>query len=71
MQLEAAVAETVGMILKAFPLSVQLAKRCIDVGMESDLRTGQAYELLAIDRCLADGEWRNGVTAFASRQRGG
>jgi enoyl-CoA hydratase/carnithine racemase len=68
-QLEAAVAETVGMILKAFPLSVQLAKRCIDVGMESDLRTGQAYELMAIDRCLADTEWRNGVTAFAARER--
>jgi enoyl-CoA hydratase/carnithine racemase len=68
-QLEAAVAETVGMILKAFPLSVQLAKRCIDVGMESDLRTGMAYELLAIDRCLADGEWRQGVTAFAASHK--
>jgi enoyl-CoA hydratase len=62
--LEEAVQETVAMILKAFPLSVQLAKRCIDVGMESDLRTGMAYELLAIDRCLADGEWRRGVEAF-------
>jgi enoyl-CoA hydratase len=68
-ELEAAVQETVGMILKAFPLSVQLAKRCIDVGMESDLRTGQAYELLAIDRCLADGEWRQGVEAFAASHR--
>lgn len=67
--LEAAVAETVGMILKAFPLSAQLAKRCIDVGMESDLRTGQAYELLAIDRCLADGEWRKGVEAFAATHK--
>jgi len=63
-QLEDAVQDYVTMILKAFPLSVQLAKRCIDVGMESDLRTGQAYELLAIDRCLADTEWRAGVSAF-------
>ncbi|MFP1645992.1 enoyl-CoA hydratase/isomerase family protein [Pontitalea aquivivens] len=63
-QLEDAVQEYVTMILKAFPLSVQLAKRCIDVGMESDLRTGQAYELLAIDRCLADNEWRAGISAF-------
>lgn len=68
-QLEAAVEETVGMILKAFPLSVQLAKRCIDVGTESDLRTGMAYELLAIDRCLADGEWRRGITAFAASHK--
>ena len=68
-ELEAAVQETVGMILKAFPLSVQLAKRCIDVGMESDLRTGMAYELLAIDRCLADNEWRKGVQAFAANHK--
>lgn len=67
--LEEAVQETVRMILKAFPLSVQLAKRCIDVGMESDLRTGMAYELLAIDRCLADGEWRKGVEAFAAHHK--
>ncbi len=66
-RLEEAVAETVGLVLKAFPLSVQLAKRCIDVGTESDLRTGQAYELLAIDRCLADQEWRSGVQAFAAK----
>jgi enoyl-CoA hydratase/carnithine racemase len=66
-RLEETVAETVGLVLKAFPLSVQLAKRCIDVGMESDLRTGQAYELLAIDRCLADQEWRSGVQAFAAK----
>lgn len=68
-ELEAAVQETVGMILKAFPLSLQLAKRCIDVGMESDLRTGMAYELLAIDRCMADDEWRKGVEAFAARHK--
>jgi enoyl-CoA hydratase len=68
-QLEEVVNEYVSMVLKAFPLSVQLAKRCIDVGMESDLRTGQAYELLAIDRCLADTEWRAGVQSFASSHK--
>ena len=67
--LEAAVAETVAMILKAFPLSVRLAKRCIDVGTESDLRTGMEYEMLAIDRCLADQEWKQGVAAFAARHK--
>lgn len=67
--LEDAVATTVGMILKAFPLSVRLAKRCIDIGTESDLRTGMDYEMLAIDRCLADQEWRRGITAFAERNK--
>jgi enoyl-CoA hydratase/carnithine racemase len=69
--LDAAVQETVGMILKAFPLSVRLAKRCIDVGTESDLRTGMDYEMLAIDRCLADSEWKAGVQAFAARHKAG
>jgi len=68
-ELEAAVATTVGMILKAFPLSVRLAKRCIDVGTESDLRTGMDYEMLAIDRGLADQEWKRGVEAFATRHK--
>ena len=68
-QLDRLVEEYVAQILKAFPLSVQLAKRCIDVGMESDLRTGQAYELLAIDRCLADTEWRDGVSAFKTSHK--
>lgn len=70
-QLEAAVAETVGLVLKAFPLSVQLAKRCIDVGTESDLRTGMDYEMMAIDRCLADGEWKRGVQAFVAKHGSG
>jgi enoyl-CoA hydratase len=69
--LDAAVQEIAGAILKAPPLSVQLAKRCIDVGMESDLRTGQAFELMAIDRCLADTEWRRGVEAFAAGRKPG
>ncbi len=68
-QLEAKVAETVGMILKAYPLSVQLAKRCVDVGMESDLRTGMDFEMMAIDRCLADEEWKKGVQAFSAQRK--
>jgi enoyl-CoA hydratase/carnithine racemase len=69
--LEGAVQDTVGMILKAFPLSVRLAKRCIDIGTESDLRTGMDYEMLAIDRCLADQEWKAGVQAFTARHKSG
>lgn len=63
-QLENVVSETVQQILASFPLSVSLMKRCIDWGAESDLRTGMAYERLAIDRLLATGEWRQGVDNF-------
>ena len=69
--LEEAVAATVGMVLKAVPLSVQRAKRCIDIGTECDLRTGMDYEMLAIERCLADQEWKRGVAAFAERHKSG
>ena len=66
-KLDGVVAETAGMIIKAFPLSVQLAKRCVDVGMESDLRTGMDFEMMAIDRCLADDEWKRGIQEFSAR----
>lgn len=65
-ELEGLVAETVQQILGSFPLSVSLMKKCIDWGAESDLRTGMAYERLAIDRLLATGEWRQGVDNFIS-----
>lgn len=65
-ELEGLVAETVQQIIASFPLSVSLMKKCIDWGAESDLRTGMAYERLAIDRLLATGEWRQGVDNFIS-----
>jgi enoyl-CoA hydratase/carnithine racemase len=63
-ELEGIVTETVQQIIASFPLSVSLMKKCIDWGAESDLRTGMAYERLAIDRLLATGEWRQGVDNF-------
>jgi enoyl-CoA hydratase/carnithine racemase len=69
-ELEGVVAETVQQIVASFPLSVSLMKRCIDWGAESDLRTGMAYERLAIDRLLATGEWRQGVDDFMTEMAG-
>ena len=69
-ELEGVVAETVKQIVASFPLSVSLMKRCIDWGAESDLRTGMAYERLAIDRLLATDEWRQGVDDFMTEMAG-
>jgi enoyl-CoA hydratase len=66
--LEAAVQQVVTEIKSAFPLSVHLMKRCIDWGNESDLRTGMAYEKMAIDRLLATGDWRQGVDNFIAER---
>lgn len=67
-QLEATVTTYVNEIKAAFPLSVHLMKRCIDWGNESDLRTGMAYERMAIDRLLATGDWRQGVDDFIAER---
>jgi enoyl-CoA hydratase/carnithine racemase len=66
-ELEAAVAQLVASIKDNFPLSIELMKKCIDWGTESDLRTGMAYERMAIDRLLATGEWRKGIDNFADK----
>lgn len=68
--LEAAVIELVNSIKGNFPLSVELMKKCIDWGAESDLRTGMAYERMAIDRLLATGEWRKGIENFSDKLSG-
>lgn len=66
-ELEGAVKELVDSIRRNFPLSIELMKKCIDWGSESDLRTGMAYERMAIDRLLATGEWRKGIDDFADK----
>lgn len=69
-QLDATVAGIADSIRKNFPLSIQLMKKCVNVGMEADVRTGMAYERLAIDRCLAGSEWREGVAQFMAQRKG-
>ncbi len=67
-ELETTVQQCVAEVKAAFPLSVHLMKRCIDWGVQSDLRTGMAYERMAIDRLLATGDWRQGVDNFLSER---
>lgn len=67
-KLEETVQGVVADIKAAFPLSVHLMKRCLDWGIESDLRTGMAFERMAIDRQLASGDWRKGVDNFIAER---
>jgi enoyl-CoA hydratase len=57
-------------IAKAPPLAMRLAKRCIDRGMETDLKSGIDIEIAAIEESLAQKEWSAGVQAFATRKSG-
>ncbi|MBB4684104.1 enoyl-CoA hydratase/isomerase family protein [Amycolatopsis jiangsuensis] len=65
--LEALAADTVSAIAAAPPLSLGLTKQSVDLGEEVALTTGIRIELAAIERNLAEGEWRRGVEEFGDR----
>jgi enoyl-CoA hydratase len=56
-------------IAQAPPLAMRLAKRSIDLGMETNLERGVAIEALAVERCLADTEWKTGVANFVAGKK--
>src|SRR3954469_9471409 len=51
-------------IANAPPLAMRLAKRSIDLGMDTNFERGVGIEVMAVERCLADNEWRAGVANF-------
>ncbi len=55
--LHAAAREIAESIVKAPPLAVQLAKRCIDRGVELDPAGARQAEIEAIEEQLASGQW--------------
>ncbi|MGW7517862.1 enoyl-CoA hydratase/isomerase family protein [Streptomyces sp. NPDC054796] len=60
-------AEIAERIAEAPPLAISLTKRAVDLGGETDLDRGIRIEMSAIEQCLADGGWRDGVDRFARR----
>jgi enoyl-CoA hydratase len=63
-RLEAALAEMTASIVKAPPLAMRLAKRCMDRGVELGPRGALAEELLAIEENLTRSDWRSGIGGF-------
>jgi enoyl-CoA hydratase/carnithine racemase len=55
-------------IANAPPLAMALTKQAVDLGEEVALATGIRIELAHIERCLAHGEWRRGIEAFAQER---
>ncbi|MEV5544125.1 enoyl-CoA hydratase/isomerase family protein [Saccharopolyspora shandongensis] len=66
-ELTATGAEVAAAIAKAPPLAIQLTKRAVDLGGETDLDRGIRIEMSAIEQNLADGGWRDGVQRFRDR----
>lgn len=65
--LGAAGAEAAAAIAKAPPLAMALTKQSIDLGSEVAQATGIRIELAAIERNLAEGDWRRGLAEFAGK----
>lgn len=61
--------ETAAAIAKAPPLAIALTKQSVDLGEEVPLTTGIRIELAAIERNLAEGDWRKGLTEFAEKTK--
>jgi enoyl-CoA hydratase len=66
-ELEDVLADITKTIVGAPPLSMRLAKRCIDQGVELDPRGALATELLAIEENLATSDWRAGIARFGEK----
>ncbi len=63
--LEAMAREIAAQIAAAPPLAMALTKECVDLGSETDLESGIRIELKAIERNLAESDWRSGIADFA------
>ncbi|TDR92931.1 enoyl-CoA hydratase/isomerase family protein [Enterovirga rhinocerotis] len=65
--LEATAAEIARSIAAAPMLAMRLTKQAIELGEETTLNSGIRIELAAIERCLADTEWRQGIEQFTKK----
>jgi enoyl-CoA hydratase/carnithine racemase len=63
--------EVAASIVAAPPLAMALTKQAVDLGHETDLANGIRIELAAIERCLADGGWRDGIRKFIQQAETG
>ena len=66
--LRAQALETAAAICANAPLSIRQAKKAIHRGLQTDLRTGIAFEIEAYDRLVGTEDRREGVLAFNEKR---
>ena len=64
-----AVMETAGRIVANAPLSIRQAKKSIELGLRTDLRTGMFLEIEAYNRLIATEDRHEGVRAFNEKRK--
>ena len=67
--LMAAVMETAGRIVANAPLSIKQAKKSIELGLRTDLRTGMFLEIEAYNRLIPTEDRHEGVAAFNEKRK--
>jgi enoyl-CoA hydratase/carnithine racemase len=68
-ELMSATEELLQQITKNAPLSLQQAKRCIDLGLEMDLLSALTLEAEAYNRCLYSEDRDEGLLAFNEKRK--
>jgi enoyl-CoA hydratase len=68
-KLMATVTEMAKKIAAKGPTAVKLAKACINLGQDSDLATGNSYEVEAFGVCFSTKEPAIGTSAFLAKQK--
>ena len=63
-ELDAAADAMATAIAKNNPLTVRLAKHCVDAGLETTRQGAMAIELLAIQENLRHGDWKGAIAGF-------
>ena len=56
-------------MLKNAQIAVQQIKKAVNIGIETDLATGLAYELQAFSLCHATEDKTIGMTAFVNKEK--
>jgi enoyl-CoA hydratase len=67
--LMATVADMAKNIASKGPTAVKLAKACINLGQDTDLATGNSYEVEAFGVCFSTNEPAIGTSAFLAKQK--
>jgi len=68
-ELAAATAKMAAEILKSAPMAIQLAKRALYQGLDSDLVTQLHFEQLGQSTCFKSEDFREATTAFSEKRK--
>lgn len=61
--------EVAGRVCGNAPISVRQAKKAVDYGLQSDIRTGLVFEVQAYERMITTEDRREGIRAFNEKRK--